>query len=120
MWGKLRYMRRLRVLGALVALVVLAACNNGALPPGGTYQQLTGQVVDARTNQPIAGAVVTVETVLSQTTDAQGKFTFAQVPVGSVDYTVTAKGYAPYSSTANLPPDKPTALAITLTPKPAP
>lgn len=113
-------MKPLRVLWALAALVILAACNDGSLPPGGTYQQFSGQVLDARTNRPVAGAVVTVETVLQQTTDAQGKFAFAKVPVGAVDYTVTAKGYQPYSSTANLPPDKPTQLAVTLSPTRAP
>jgi hypothetical protein len=109
-------MTRARVLGALFALVALVGCNDSALPPGGTYQAVSGVVLDAVTQQPIAGAVVTVDTVLTTTTDATGKFSFAQVPVGEVDYVVTTpKGsYKTHTGQAHLAPDKPLQLSITL------
>jgi Carboxypeptidase regulatory-like domain len=109
-------MTRARVLGALFALLALVGCNDSALPPGGTYQALSGTVLDAVTHQPIAGAVVTVDTVLNTTTDAAGKFHFAQVPVGEVDYVVTTpKGsYRLHQGQAHLAPDKPLELSITL------
>jgi hypothetical protein len=112
-------MKRARALGLLLALTgvfALAACDDSALPPGGTYQSVSGIVTDAVTNQPIAGATVTIDTILSRTTDASGKFTFPKVPVGDIDYVVTMAGgsYKPYSSSAHLAPDKPLALTVTL------
>ena len=107
---------RARLFGALFALVALVGCNDSALPPGGTYQALSGVVLDAATNQPVAGAVVTVDTVLTATTDAQGKFSFAQVPVGEVDYVVTVpnSSYKASPGHAQLAPDKPLTLTVTV------
>jgi Carboxypeptidase regulatory-like domain len=109
-------MTRARVLGALFALVALVGCNDSALPPGGTYQGFSGVVLDAVTHQPVAGAVVTVDTVLSATTDSAGKFSFAQVPVGEVDFVVTMpKGtYKNYVGHVHLAPDKPLELSVAL------
>lgn len=109
-------MTRARLLGALFALVALVGCNDSALPPGGTYQKFSGVVVDAVTNRPIAGAVVTVDTVLTQTTGEDGKFEFAQVPVGEVDYEVRLpKGsYKAHRNTAHLAPDKPLTVTVAL------
>ncbi|MFN2450278.1 MAG: carboxypeptidase regulatory-like domain-containing protein [Candidatus Baltobacteraceae bacterium] len=112
-------MKRARlILGALFAIGMLAACNDAALPPGGTYQSVSGVVLDAATNKPVAGATVTVDTVLTAATDASGKFSFERVPVGEVDYAVTPPANSPYkasaSQTAHLLPDKPLTLIVTL------
>jgi len=109
-------MMRARLFGALLAIVALAGCNDSSLPPGGTYQSIAGVVVDASTNQPVANATVTVDTVLHATTDSSGKFSFAQVPVGEVDYQVTVAGgtYKAYTGSAHLAPDKPLALTVAL------
>lgn len=109
-------MRLFRLLGALFALTALVACNDSALPPGGTYQSFSGVVLDAATNAPVAGAVVTVDTVLTQTTGADGKFTFAQVPVGEVDYEVRVpeSSYKVDRSSAHLTPDKPLSVTVAL------
>jgi hypothetical protein len=108
-------MTRARLIGALFALVALAGCNDSALPPGGTYQKVEGLVLDAVTHQPVAGATVTMLTVLTTTTDAAGKFSFAQVPVGTIDYVVSAPGYKTTQSiTAHLAPDQPLSLTVSL------
>ncbi len=109
-------MRRARLIWAFVALAALVGCNDSSLPPGGTYQSIQGVVLDAATNRPIQGATVTVDTVLTVQTDPSGKFSFAQVPVGSIDYVVTVPNatYKPYSGSAHLAPDKPLALTVTL------
>ncbi len=107
-------MTRARLLSAVFAVVALAACNDSALPPGGTYNAVQGVVLDAATSQPISGATVTIDTVLTATTDAQGKFSFAQVPVGDVDVVITATGYKEYSAPARLEPDKPLSLSVSL------
>ncbi|HEV3154100.1 MAG TPA: carboxypeptidase-like regulatory domain-containing protein [Candidatus Baltobacteraceae bacterium] len=109
-------MTRARLFGALFALVALTACNDNSLPPGGTYQSFSGLVVDAATNQPVSGAVVTVDTVLNTTTDSQGKFTFAQVPVGDIDYQVTVPhgSFRAFTGSAHLAPDKPLSVTVSL------
>lgn len=108
-------MRPARIFAVVLAVLALAACNDSALPPGGTYNAVQGVVLDAVTNQPIAGATVSVDTVLTTTTDAQGKFSFAQVPVGDVDIVITAPGYKQYSAPSRLDPDKPLSLSVSLT-----
>jgi Carboxypeptidase regulatory-like domain len=89
-------------------------CNNDALPPASGFSSVTGVIVDATTNAPIAGAVVTIDTVLSATTDAVGHFSVDNVPSGIADYSVQAKGYQPLASTANVEPGKPFQLNLTL------
>jgi hypothetical protein len=76
----------------LAALFVLAGCGGG-LPPGGNYATLTGTVTDAATGAPIAGATVTVLTVLTSTTTATGTYTIANVPSGQLDGSVSAPNY---------------------------
>lgn len=112
-------MKRARALGLVLAIVgvfALAACDDSALPPGGTYQSVSGVVLDAGTHKPVAGATVTIDTVLTQTTDAAGKFSFPKVPVGDIDYQVSMPdgSYKAYTSSAHLAPDKPLALTIAL------
>ena len=75
---------------------------------------MTGSVVDGATTKPIAGAVVTIDTVLTATTDAAGKFSFAKVPSGIADYTVQASGYVLLTSTTTIEPGKPFEMDVTL------
>ena len=88
------------------AVLVLSACDNGDLPPATQFSPLSGTVTDSVTHQPIADATVIVDTVLTATTDANGKFTFAKVPSGIMDYVVRAKGYADITATVNAEPGK--------------
>ena len=64
---------------------------------------IAGQVVDAQTNQGIAGALVEVisgtTTIASATTDPQGNFTIPNIPVGVYTVQATAPNYKPASVT---------------------
>jgi hypothetical protein len=103
--------------GALAALLALASftgCNSDSLPPAAGFAPLQGTVIDRTTNQPIAGALVTVDTVITATTDATGTFKIDKVPSGIVDYTVQAQGYALVQATTNIEPSKPAQLSIVL------
>ena len=102
------------ILVAFSAVLVLAACNSDALPPAADFTSLQGIVLDKATNQPIAGAIVTVDAILTATTDATGKFTIDKVPSGDYDFTVVAKGYAPFSGSGRAEPGKPQALNLQL------
>jgi hypothetical protein len=102
------------IFAALLAVVALAACNNDSLPPAAGFATLTGTVLDRATNQPVAGALVTVDTVLTATTDATGAFKIEKVPSGIVDYTVQAQGYTLLEATTNIEPGKPAQLSVAL------
>ena len=101
---------------AVIAFVLLGTqgCNNDALPPASGFASVAGVVVDSATNAPIAGAIVTIDTVLTATTDAAGKFSIDKVPSGIADYAVQANGYQSLASTANVEPGKPFQLNLTL------
>lgn len=104
-----------RVLVSLAfAVLVLSACDNGDLPPATQFTPLSGTVTDSVTHQPIAGATVIVDTVLTATTDANGKFTFAKVPSGIMDYVVRAKGYADITASVSAEPGKPFDLNVAM------
>lgn len=110
-----------RIFGAIALLALtLQGCDNGELPPEAGYASVTGTVVDAKTNAPINGAVITMDTVLTTTTDANGHFSLDRVPSGIADYVVQASGYQQLSSTATLEPGKPFALNLTLSTAPPP
>jgi Carboxypeptidase regulatory-like domain len=99
-------MRRVVCALAVVLTMMLAACDNGDLPPATQFTPLHGTVTDSVTNKPIAGATVIVDTVLTTTTDANGTFLIAKVPSGIVDYVVKANGYADITASVNVEPGK--------------
>jgi hypothetical protein len=105
---------RARYLVISMLLVVASGCNADQLPPPAGYASVSGVIVDGTTNAPIAGAVVTIDTVLTATTDASGKFSIDKVPSGITDYAVQATGYQPLTATTNVEPGKPFQLNLTL------
>ena len=88
-----------RIVGAGVlaaAALTVAACNNNPAAPQGNYGTIMG-VVKSSSGQPIAGATVAADIVVTATTDANGKYTIQQVPIDSPSTTTTvsctAQGY---------------------------
>jgi hypothetical protein len=112
------YARSLLV--AVAALLALVACNSDALPPAAQFTLLQGVVMDKATNQPIAGALVTIDAILTATTDVNGKFNIDKVPSGDFDYTIVAKGYGTISGSGRAEPGKPQILDLHLTSKGSP
>lgn len=100
-------------LAALLLAVSATACNSDALPPASGFTTVAGTILDAA-SKPVSGAVVTIDTLLTATTDANGKFSIDKVPSGIVDYTVQATGYTSVSSTTSVEPGKPFELDVTL------
>jgi hypothetical protein len=101
-------------LAALLLLASLTGCNSDSLPPAAGFTTLQGTVVDRASNQPVAGAIVTVDTVLTATTDAAGAFKIEKVPSGIVDYTVQAQGYPLLQASTNVEPSKPAQISVVL------
>jgi hypothetical protein len=110
-------MKRYGYATALIAALLagVTGCNSDSLPPASGFATVTGVIVDATSNAPIAGATITIDTVLTATTDAAGKFSIDRVPSGIADYSVQAKGYQALSSTTNVEPGKSFALNVTMT-----
>jgi hypothetical protein len=93
---------------AFVAAVlgVFAVGCGPAIPPAGNYATVQGYARDSSTQQGVAGAVITVNSVQSATTDSNGFFKIAPVPTGPWSYTIAPpSGYtaSPSGSDANPP-----------------
>ncbi len=93
-------MRSLRVpnLASLVAAIALLSTFSPAL--AGTTGGLTGHVIDAGTQAPIAGAKVTVASPSQSettTTDATGSYAFVSLSPDTYTVTASANGYDPTS-----------------------
>jgi ABC-type glycerol-3-phosphate transport system substrate-binding protein len=85
--------RRIAAMAAIAAALVLAACGGNPAAPQGNYGTIMG-VVKSSSGQPIAGAKVTVDSVLSAMTDADGKYKIQTVPVDSSTTTTTVTCHA--------------------------
>lgn len=88
-----------RIVGAGVlaaAALAIAGCNNNPAAPQGNYGTIIG-VVKNSSGQPVAGATVSADIVITQPTDSSGKYTLQQVPIDSPTTTTTvscsASGY---------------------------
>src|SRR5687767_4329813 len=77
----------------VLALAMFVCSSLGAENPPATAV-VRGRVVDARTGEPIAKALVSIRShKIASVTDAGGGFTLSAVPLGPVEITVTTVGY---------------------------
>jgi hypothetical protein len=82
---------------------------------------LSGRVVNAVTNQPIGGAIVTLpSTGQTITADSNGQFLFSGLPAGSVQVTASAPGFAPSTQTGAVPAGGTGTIVLALSPTLAP
>jgi Carboxypeptidase regulatory-like domain len=86
------YLPKVRGVFALAAIALLSACNS-AIPPQQNYATIFGVVTDGTTGQPLAGATVTIDSVLSATTASDGTYSIANVPVGPFTAVETSGGF---------------------------
>ncbi len=80
------------------------AANGGGCAPANVvgvqdYGTVVGRVLDATTNKPIPGALVSVGSLYTGRADATGAFTIAGVPVGSQVVIARAPGFTANSAT---------------------
>jgi hypothetical protein len=90
-------MRRL-ILGLVLLLTMGDSCNNNVVGVQ-DYGSVTGRVLDATTNRPIADAIVSIGSLFVSTADAQGAFTIPHVPIGLQQLTARMPGYTTVVST---------------------
>jgi hypothetical protein len=65
-----------------LSLAVLSACGAPQVPPAQNYATIRGRAFDRATNAPVAGVSVTVDTILTATTGADGTYRIVNVPIG--------------------------------------
>lgn len=84
---------------AAVCAATLSACVNPNAIGVQDTGSIVGRVIDAKTQQPIANAIVNVNSLVGGTTDGGGVFRLSNnVPTGVQQVTVRAVGYATYTS----------------------
>lgn len=81
-----------RYAAALVVAAALAACTP-AIPPQQSYATISGVITDGTTGQPLGGATVTIDSVLTVTTASDGTFSIANIPVGPFTAVESASGF---------------------------
>ena len=86
-----------RVRFALLALplLLLAACGGPMVPPSQNYPTIHGRAYDVVTNLPVAGVLVSVDTILNASTDVDGTYRITNVPIGTYSFSVIPpRGYS--------------------------
>src|SRR5687768_6815956 len=78
----------------LVLALAMFVCSSLRTERSPATAVVRGRVVDARTGEPIAKALVSIRShKIAAVTDASGRFTLSAVPAGPVEITVTTVGY---------------------------
>lgn len=99
---------------AVLGMLLLFALGDGCSPTPNVvgvqdYGKITGRILDAMNNRPIAGALVSVGSLYTAQADANGAFTLRTVPVGDQTVTARAPGYS--TSTADVTVSKDTTVS---------
>jgi hypothetical protein len=105
---------RLLPLVFLSFVLLLGANGGGCSQPGVVgvqdYGVVTGRVLDATTNQPLANALVSVGSLFTTTSDAKGGFVLDHVPIGQQSVTVRDAGYTDVTVPVTVTKDQTTSL----------
>lgn len=90
------------LLAFALTLVFVAVSVAPSFAAGGQNGNITGQIVDATSGAPVAGARVSIAAPAGRyqgATNAQGQFSFLGVTVDTYTLSVEAQGYTPLSQT---------------------
>src|SRR5215469_16871535 len=85
-------MRRL-LLAFVFLLTVADSCNNGVVGVQ-DFGQVSGRVLDAMTNRPVANAIVSVGSLYTATADANGAFILPHIPIGQQTISARMPGFS--------------------------
>ena len=100
------HMRKL-VLGLVFLLTIADSCNNGVVGVQ-DYGSVTGRVLDATTNRPIASAIVSIGSLYTTTADPQGAFTLPRIPIGQQTIDARQPGFTTAAATVRIRKDQTT------------
>ena len=105
-------MRAAVLVAGLVALT-LVACTP-AIPPQQNYATVSGIVYDGTTGQPLVGASVTIDSVLTTTTGSDGTFMIANVPIGPYSVIYAAQGFVQHQDQGSVAAGDKLQLSVSL------
>jgi uncharacterized surface anchored protein len=83
----------------------------------GTVENLVGQVTDAISRRPVAGATVSISKQERTETDQTGKFAFANLSPGRYQLTISKPGYSSIQGSISIQSGKIAHANLTLQPK---
>ena len=94
----------------LVMLLGAASNGGGCSNPNAIgvqdYGTVVGRVLDATDNRPVAGALVSIGSVYTGTSDPRGGFVLSTIPIGEQEITASAPGYQRASITVTVHKDR--------------
>jgi hypothetical protein len=85
--------RKRRSLLALAVAAVLAGCVDPNYIGVQDYGSINGRIIDAATDRPLNGAIVSVGSLSVQHTVSDGSFLLDRIPVGTQTLMIQAPGY---------------------------
>jgi protocatechuate 3,4-dioxygenase beta subunit len=83
-----------------------------------TVGDLVGQVIDANTRRPVAGAMVAISRQQRTQTDQMGKFVFANLSAGRYQLTISKPGYSSIEGPISIQSGRTARANLTLQPHP--
>jgi len=98
-------MRRIAILGFVLLLTLGDGCNNSVVGVQ-DYGGVTGRVLDATTNKPIANALVSVGSLFVATADTNGGFNMNHIPIGNQEVTARSPGFTTASASIEIVKNK--------------
>lgn len=106
--------RTIGVLFVVTASVLLVSCQEDGITPD-LFGSISGTVLDGETNVPISSANVTTSPPTNSiVTDASGKFTMGDVPIGNYSIIVQKSGYGKNTVTIAVKEDQTTNAIVFL------
>lgn len=101
----------MRALPVVLGLFLLLGANGGGCSEPHVvgvqdYGSVTGRVLDATTNRPIANALVSVGSLYTASTDGRGAFLIERVPVGQQIVTVRAPAFTTVTAAVTVTKDQ--------------
>ncbi|MGH7737832.1 MAG: carboxypeptidase-like regulatory domain-containing protein [Candidatus Tyrphobacter sp.] len=106
----------MRALPVVLGFVLLLGADGGGCSQSPhvvgvqEYGSVTGRVLDATSNLPIANAIVSVGSLFTASTDGQGAFVISRVPVGQQSVSVRAPAYTTVTTNVVVAEDEGTSV----------
>lgn len=84
---------KMLALGIVFVLAQSGGCSNPNANGVQTFGSITGRVLDASNNRPVAGALISVGSLYTGYSNPDGAFMMSGIPIGRQDVTASAPGY---------------------------
>ncbi len=93
-------MKLLHFLLILTSLCILNSCQSDETSP--VKGSIEGHVINSKTNESLAGCIVTIGETKSETTDDDGYFKLVDITPGNIEIKYSKDGYSPSAQIINI------------------